>query len=148
EKRDKHLVHGRIRECAEKYGAGNALHDFGNHLGFAGAWRSPDEMEDGTVHGTLDGLLLAAIQTRAERRDYRVSCRTVAVGRNPLLGKGGDFARFSPSSQDRALLIIHRRNEKIIERGMTRFRRDVPWKAVDNPRLAFKDAAVQVLQQN
>src|SRR5262249_51408083 len=92
EKRDKHLVHGRIRECAEKYGAGNALHDFGNHLGFAGAWRSPDEMEDGTVYGTLDGLLLAAIQTRAERRDYRVCCRTVAVGRSPLLGKGGDFA--------------------------------------------------------
>src|SRR5262245_9523670 len=63
DERDKHLVHSGIRECAEKYRSGNALDDFRDHLGFARAWRSPDQVEGGTVYGTVDGLLLAAIET-------------------------------------------------------------------------------------
>ena len=45
EKSHQHLVHRGVGEGAEKNPSGNALHDFRNDFGLAGARRAPDEME-------------------------------------------------------------------------------------------------------
>jgi hypothetical protein len=48
--------------------------------------------------------------------------------------------------QDRALLLIHRRNQKIIKGSVTGFRCHVSWKPVHDPRLSFEYSRIQVFQ--
>ena len=51
-------------------------------------------------------------------------------------------------SQHRPLFLIHRRNQKVIQRGMARFRCDIARKPVDDPGLPLENGSRQILQRN
>ena len=61
EKSKKHLVNGGVREGAQKNGTAGTMNDFRNDLGFAGAGRPPDQMEDFAAGSPINRFTLAGV---------------------------------------------------------------------------------------
>ena len=113
EQRDEHLIHGGIGESAQQDRTADAVHDFGDDLRLSGARRTPDQVKDLAVHRSVNGFLLAGVESCEDNRDFGIRISNFGFGDQIQAGpfpKSEFRIPNSEISQNHPLFPIHRRH--------------------------------------